>query len=210
MPLIEKWVVSYSPNATFAARALGRSARKIDHVAALVDPAIDDGTHERRGIAATVPVRDVSRSDLTAHLNADDGLHVLFHGVFDNVEPLLSELIDPNAPDDPLRATDLIAVPLAGRSLVVLSACESGRTDVRISNEIYGFPWALLAGGVEAAVVSRWRVDGTSNSNWMRDFYGAMAAGALPSDAARAAMRRMRASGPAHPYFWAAMQVIGR
>jgi CHAT domain-containing protein len=209
-PLIEKWAVSYSPNATFAARALGRSARKLDRVAALVDPEIEDATHERRGIAAMVPVRDVSRSDLTTHLNVDDGLHVLFHGIFDSEEPLLSELIDPNAQDDPLRATDLLAVPLAGRPLVVLSACESGRTDVRTSNEIYGFPWALLAGGAEAAVVSRWRVDGGSNSDWMRDFYGAMAAGALPSDAAKAAMRHMRARDPAHPYFWGAMQVIGR
>jgi CHAT domain-containing protein len=209
-PLIEKWAVSYSPNATFAARALVHSARKLQRVAALIDPAIDDATHERRGITATIPVRDISRSDLTTQLNVDDGLHVLFHGVFDNVEPLLSKLIDPNAQDDPLQAADLLAVPLAGRPLVVLSACESGRTDVRISNEIYGFPWALLAGGVEAAIVSRWRVDGTSNSNWMRDFYSAMASGALPSDAATTAMRRMRASGPVHPYFWAAMQVIGR
>ena len=209
-PLIEKWIVSYAPNATLAARALERSARKLERVAALVDVEIDDGTHEHQGIAAVVPVRDIRRSDLTTHLEVEEGLHILFHGSFDEEEPLLSALIDPNAPDDPLRAADLLAIPLAGRPLVVLSACESGRTNARISNEIYGFPWALLAGGAEAAVLSRWQVDGSSNSDWMRGFYGAMAAGALPSDAAGAAMRQMRASGREHPYFWAAMQLIGR
>ena len=143
-------------------------------------------------------------------MNQGDALHVLFHGVFDPEEPLLSALVDPNAPDDPLRAADLLALPLAGRPLAVLSACESGRTSTRISNEIFGFPWALLAGGAEAAVVSRWQVNGSSNSAWMHDFYSALASGAPPSDAAAAAMRHMRASGRTHPYFWAAMQVIGR
>ena len=219
-PVIERWAVSYSPNATFAARALSRPAHKFDRVAAMVDPDIDDGTHERRGIASAVTMVDAKRSDLiaqsrpadpsAAHAMPNDALHVLFHGVFDSEEPLLSALIDPEAPDDPLRASDLLRIPLAGRPLVVLSACESGRTSARISNEIFGFPWAVLAGGAEAAVLSRWRIDGSSNSEWMHDFYAAVSTGAAPSDAAATAMRHMRASGRTHPYYWAAMQVIGR
>jgi CHAT domain-containing protein len=208
-PLIERWAVSYAPNASFAARALGRPARKLERLAALFDAGIDDMTHERQGIEAALAVREVRRADLRTRLDAEEGLHILFHGVFDGEEPLLSVLRDPNAPEDPLRAADMLAIPLAGRPLVVLSACESGRTGTRLSNEIYGFPWALLAGGAEAAVVSRWLVDGSSNSDWMRSFYAAMASGSLPSDAARTAMRRMRADGHAHPHFWAAMQVIG-
>ncbi len=229
-PVIERWAVSYAPNATFAARALDRQTRKFDRVAAMIDAEIDDGTHERRGIASALTVVDVTRNDLTAqshpadpspglsspdhalpgHATPADALHVLFHGVFDSEEPLLSALIDPAAPADPLRAADLLGIPLAGRPLVVLSACESGRTGARISNEIFGFPWALLAGGAEAAVLSRWRVDGSSNSDWMHGFYAAAATGAPPSDAAAAAMRHMRANGRTHPYYWAAMQVIGR
>lgn len=219
-PVIERWAVSYSPSATFAAQALSRPSHRFDRVAAMVDPDIDDGTHERHGIASAVTVVDVKRSDLVAesrpadpspaHAMPNDALHVLFHGVFDSEEPLLSTLIDPDAPDDPLRASDLLAVPLAGRPLVVLSACESGRTSARISNEIFGFPWALLAGGVEAAVVSRWRVDGSSNSEWMHEFYAAVSTGAPPSAAAATAMRHMRANGRTRPYHWAAMQVIGR
>jgi CHAT domain-containing protein len=79
-----------------------------------------------------------------------------------------------------------------------------------LSNEIYGFPWALLATGVETAVVSRWVVSGESNGKWMRFFYGAVAEGAAPAAAAAVAMRGMRTAGRTHPYYWAAMQVNGR
>ena len=71
----------------------------------------------------------------------------------------------------------LLALPLRGMKLVVLSACESGVVQVRISNEIYGFSWVLLAGGAENAVTSRWRVDGASNGKWMQSFYSAIASG---------------------------------
>ncbi len=99
---------------------------------------------------------------------------------------------------------------MLAKELVLRRERESGRTGARISNEIFGFPWALLAGGAEAAVLSRWRVDGSSNSDWMHGFYAAVSTGAPPSDAAAVAMRQMRATGRTHPYYWAAMQVIGR
>src|SRR3712207_8552876 len=41
----------------------------------------------------------------------------------------------------------------SGLRLAVLSACEGARVGTRVSNEIYGFPWALLAGGAEAVVL---------------------------------------------------------
>ena len=63
---------------------------------------------------------------------------------------------------------------------------------VQISNEIYGFPWALLAGGAENVVTSRWRVDGASNGKWMHTFYAAIASGSTPAEAAATAMRQMR------------------
>ena len=91
-----------------------------------------------------------------------------------------------------------------------MSACESGTLKVRISNEIYGFPWALLAGGAKNVVTSRWRVDGASNGRWMQSFYASIANGSSPAEAAATAMREMRKEGRSQPYFWAAMQVNGR
>jgi CHAT domain-containing protein len=94
--------------------------------------------------------------------------------------------------------------------LAVLSGCETGQVGIRLSNEIYGFPWALLAGGVDAAVVSRWQVQGTSNQSWMRLFYSAVMSGESPAQAGAVAMRGLRAEGQTHPFYWAAMQVTGR
>jgi CHAT domain-containing protein len=91
-------------------------------------------------------------------------------------------------------------LPLQGMKLVVLSACESGRVEVRISNEIYGFPWVFLAGGVDNVVTSRWVVDGASNGKWMRSFYGSLASGASPAGAAAFAMRTMRKERERNPY----------
>ena len=193
-----------------ALRALQRSVRKISHVSVLTDPAIDDETEERSGIAAAVSVADLRLADLRRSRLRSDCLHVLLHGVFDQWEPLLSSLRAPNAAANPIRAADVLAWPIAGLPLVVLSACEGGRTISRVSNEIYGFPWALLAGGATAAVVSRWRMSGETNSLWMRAFYEALAGAMAPSAAAAAAMRNLHINGFSHPFYWAAMQVIGR
>jgi CHAT domain-containing protein len=158
----------------------------------------------------TVPATQALRDRLAASLAAADGAHLLLHGRFDDTEPLLSLLTDTAHSGPPIAAADLVGLPLRRLRLAVLSACESGRVATRLSNEIYGFPWALLATGVETAIVSRWVVGGESNGQWMRFFYGAVAEGAAPAAAAAVAMRGMRAAGRAHPYYWAAMQVNGR
>ena len=87
---------------------------------------------------------------------------------------------------------------------------QGGRVGARISGEIYGFPWALLAGGTTATVLSRWDVNGDSNGRWMGVFYRELAGSASAALAAAAAMREMRKGGVTHPYYWAAMQVSGR
>jgi len=92
----------------------------------------------------------------------------------------------------------------------VLSACQGGQVGTRISGEIYGFPWALLAGGTKATVLSRWDVNGASNGQWMGVFYRELAGGASLAMAGATAMREMRKAGVTHPYYWAAMQVSGR
>ena len=150
---------------------------------------------------------DVLPDKFSASIRGADGMHLLLHGKFDEAEPLLSTLRQNELGGANIPAADLIALPLNGMKLAVLSACESGRIGTRISNEIYGFPWALMAGGVETVVLSRWLVNGDSNSKWMQSFYEAAAGGASPAAAAARAARDMRRSGVRNPYYWAAMQV---
>ena len=123
---------------------------------------------------------------------------------------MLSSLAATRRADPPILAADLLALPQGGLQLAVLSACKGGRVGARISGEIYGFPWALLAGGTAATVLSRWEVDGASNGRWMGVFYRELSRGASAAVAAATAMREMRKAGVTHPYYWAAMQVIGR
>ena len=132
------------------------------------------------------------------------------HGEFDPDEALLSRLAPTRRADPPIDAAELTALPLHGLRLAVLSACKGGKVESRISGEIFGFPWALMAGGAEATVLSRWDVNGESNGKWMGVFYREVAGGAPVSLAAATATREMRKSGLTHPYYWAAMQVSGR
>ena len=215
--LIDRWVVSYAPNATMALDALTLAPPAIKRVTAILDVDIDDFTHESKGIEAvpglqlsTLYSSDVLPDKLGENLAEAESVHLLLHGQFYAIEPLLSTLTETSHRSPALSAAALLALPLNGIKLVVLSACESGTLKVRISNDIYGFPWALLAGGAKNVVTSRWRVDGASNGRWMQSFYASIANGSSPAEAAATAMREMRKEGGSQPYFWAAMQVNGR
>jgi CHAT domain-containing protein len=152
----------------------------------------------------------LSRSGIFEGLWRTDGLHILMHGDLNPNEALLSTLMPTGRPADSISAAMLMALPLSGLRLAVLSACKGGQVGARISGEIFGFPWALLAGGAESTVLSRWDVNGECNGKWMGVLYREVEGGASISAAAAAAMREMRKSGLTHPYYWAAMQVSGR
>jgi len=141
-----------------------------------------------------------------------DILHVNAHGFFETQgDPLLSSLRDivSGGSSTKFTAADFVAVPARSpdtRRLVVLSSCEGGVVGRRISNEIYGFTWALLVSGVPNVVVARWKLDAPENPEWIGQFYAALEAGRSPAGAAAAAMRAMR---DRPPHLWAAMQVFG-
>ena len=209
--VIDRWAISYAPSATMAVAALQAEARPVRNVTAMVDPAIDDNTKETVAVQASgAQLKTVTRNELFAGSWQADSLHVLTHGEFNSAEALLSSLRATRSSDPPIVAAELLALPLRGLSLAVLSACQGGQVGTRISGEIYGFPWALLAGGTKATVLSRWDVNGASNGQWMGVFYRELAGGASPAMAGATAMREMRKAGVTHPYYWAAMQISGR
>ena len=194
--VIDRWAVSYAPNATMAAAALQRPTRPVRSVTALVDPIINDVTGETANIQASgVGLATVTRSQLLEGAWRSDGLHVLMHGEFNPDEALLSSVAPTGRPRNSITAAGLTALPLRGLRLAVLSACKGGQIEARISGEIYGFPWALAAGGAEATVLSRWDVNAESNGKWMGVFYREVAGGAPVPLAAATAMREMRKSG---------------
>ena len=215
--LVQRSAISYAPNATLAVAMLEKPARIDLTVQAVADRTITTpeianiaaigAVHGRNGRTMTaLDAGAMTLAQLTAAADGAPVLHILAHGKTGKADPLLSEL----SLGQTLYAADFLGVPLDRTRLVVLSACESGVESRRISNELFGFPWALTIAGADMIVVSRWRADSTSNAEWMKRFYAALGAGASPALAAAQAARAAIAGGDAHPNLWAAMQVIGR
>jgi CHAT domain-containing protein len=221
--LIERMAVSYAPSAAFAARALQSKPLSVTAVTAVFDEeGIERDTGEILRIRENPLVKvtgirsqGLSRQAALQLLGRDENVHVLLHGRFNAADPLQSHIrlisTEPSREDNKITAAELLAVDCRHTRLAVFSSCEGARMNIRISNEVYGLSWALLVGGVDHVVMSRWRVQGGSNADWMASFYDNLVSGKVsPALAAAAAMRAMIAGKRSHPFYWAGPQVFGR
>lgn len=166
-----------------------------------------------------------------------DVLHLAAHGVLNNQQPLYSFLAlagqaaaEPKneaparnkaakpigTPEDGLlEAWELLRLPLKPR-LVVLSACETARGQVRPGEGVIGLSWAFFVAGTPTAIVSQWQVDATSTTDLMIEFHrqwrgGNGTARSTPAAAnalQQAALKLLRGQFR-HPFYWAGFIVIG-
>lgn len=111
--------------------------------------------------------------------------------------------------DSLATALELSSMDFQGTQLVVLSACESGRGDLRRGQGIYGLRRAFLSAGAETVVASLWKVNDQTTATLMRYYYQNLLRGDGRADAMDRAGQLQRRSYP-HPHDWAAFQVIGR
>ena len=124
------------------------------------------------GLAATAP-------EVLAALEGADVAHLAAHGSFRADNPLFSSL---TLADGPLTVYDLesLATP---PSLCVLSACESGLSDVRAGDELMGLTAALLSLGTATIVASVVAVPDEPTRTLMTAFHEQLAAGLRPAEA---------------------------
>jgi CHAT domain-containing protein len=108
-----------------------------------------------------------------------------------------------------VTALELAGLNLWGTQLVVLSACDTGRGDVRRGQGIYGLRRALVIAGAETVVVSLWKVNDETTRTMMEGYYRNLLAGQGRAEALKGAMLSLRAQHP-HPYSWAPFIAIGR
>jgi len=108
-----------------------------------------------------------------------------------------------------VTALELTGMDLWGTELVVLSACDTGRGDVKIGQGVYGLRRALVIAGAETLVVSLWKVDDETTRGLMEGYYRNLRAGQGRVAALRGAMRSLRATHP-HPHDWAPFIALGR
>ena len=211
--------ISYAPSATVLL-ALRRTAALGDaRVLALADPAVQGAALEVQTIARLFGKRAQTaadalplESDVKARVAGFDVVHLAVHGSFDAGEPMLSHLLlkAGGADDGRLTAAEMFGLPLAGNRLVVLSACETGRTETTHANEVLGMARGLLFAGAGALLLSSWPVQSEATSLWMQAFYEAARTQPLAQAARGAALRVKNAPATAHPFYWAGFSLLGR
>ena len=130
---------------------------------------------------------DESNADpktVLASLKGKSHWHFSTHGIFDLDEARRSALA--MAKGSQLSVGDLIETEDLGRPrLVVLSACESGLSDIdRIADEFIGFPGALMTIGARAVLGTLWPVDDCASAILTARFYDRHLKKMLPPAAA--------------------------
>ncbi|MCA9776001.1 MAG: CHAT domain-containing protein [Candidatus Eremiobacteraeota bacterium] len=103
--------------------------------------------------------------------------------------------------DKSLSLQEIFEAALNPGTLVVLSACETARSEAHASSLAEAFQIA----GASAVIASLWRVDDQATAELFRQFYSYIRDGHPPDEALTLAQRQMQESGPwQHPYFWGA------
>ncbi|NMO13515.1 CHAT domain-containing protein [Pyxidicoccus fallax] len=113
-------------------------------------------------------------------------------------------------PDNAMvTALELAGLNLWGTQLVVLSACDTGRGDVKLGQGVYGLRRAFIAAGAETVVMSLWKVNDAITRVLMEGYYRHLLAGQGRATALHQAMRELRRIHP-HPHYWAPFITAGQ
>jgi CHAT domain-containing protein len=133
---------------------------------------------------------------------------LVFAGAYTPV-PSGSSLIQPSPENALVTALELAGLNLWGTQLVVLSACDTGRGDVKLGQGVYGLRRAFMVAGAETVVMSLWKVNDETTRALMEGYYHHLLAGQGRATALREAMRELRRTQP-HPHDWAPFIAMGR
>ncbi|WP_245894914.1 tetratricopeptide repeat protein [Nostoc cycadae] len=115
-----------------------------------------------------------------------------------------------NNDDGVLTALEVAGLDLRSNQLVVLSACDTGKGDIKVGDGVYGLRRALVIAGSQTQVLSLWLVDDAATKDLMVKYYQNLQALKGRHEALRAAQLEMLNSQEyEHPQFWAAFVPSG-
>lgn len=211
--LAERSIISYAPSAAVLARCLKLAPANLEH--ALIAGVEDITTPMVRAEVEAVAGffkdgqllidDDLTIEALKQHSGGRGIIHLACHGRFRPDNPGFSSL---SFKAEELTVNDIYNLPLA-KSIIVISACESGLNDVVRGEELVGLTSAFFAAGASTLVLSLWRVNDASTVEMMTGFYEELVTGAGVAEALAAVQRRLIKRG-SHPYFWSPFIVAGR
>lgn len=95
-------------------------------------------------------------------------IHLSCHGDFNETNAWQSRL---RAADGDMHLGDLLMNPANGTDLVVLGACEAGKTQRSASDEPIGFAELLLQAGVGTVVSPVWKIDDLASLLFLTEFH---------------------------------------
>jgi CHAT domain-containing protein len=215
----ETFAISYAPSATVLASLSRQSTLKNGRLLAVADPNIHEAGDEVNAIGKLYPGRSkvvsqdaASTADVKSWVGDYNVVHLSVHGKFNSADPLLSYLQFKDTPPDGgrLTAAEMFGLPLQKNTLVVLSACETGRVEATHSNEVLGMVRSLLYAGADRLVLSSWEVNAGSTRLWMETFYQ-QGQNNSPAEAARLALVAVKSHPEySHPFFWAPFVMTGK
>ncbi len=146
-------------------------------------------------------------------------IHLATHGVLDNTHPLYSYLLLAKADGDMdndglLEAREIMSMNIHA-DLAVLSACETAQGRVGAGEGMIGMSWAFFVAGVRTTVASQWKMNSTSTSQLMVNFYQALKLdervnAEKKAEALRTAeLSLMKDARYRHPFYWAGFVMVG-
>jgi len=211
--LIEKKMVSYAPSATVLYQILHQAQPNLSAppvVMGLSDAGIPHAQDEAAAIAQLFPAADLyvgdraTLSNLTTQTTQPAFLHLATHATFRSDNPLFSAI---KLADGWLSVNDIYELKHAA-PLVTLSACETGRNQVGIGDELMGLCRGFFRAGSRALVASLWAAEDESTTQLMTHFYQALKADQPVYQALRTA-QTTTLSDRRHPYYWAPFMLTG-
>jgi CHAT domain-containing protein len=223
--LIDRLPIAYAPSAAVLGRVLQRAddRKGAKQPRALVagDPTLDlpHARLEAEQVAGFFNAKPflgerASKAALKPLMANRDIVHLACHGVFDVDEPLKSyvSLAGAKQPEKELTALEIMGLELRAE-LVVLSACQTGRSAIRKGDELVGLTRAFLYAGASSALVSLWDVADESTAQLMADFYGRLydkqeRSAESKAVALQKAMLELR-KVKGHPRYWAPFILVG-
>jgi CHAT domain-containing protein len=125
------------------------------------------------------------------------------------------ELAGPDDEDGVLTAEEVAALDLHDVEWAVLSACDTGRGEVRRGEGVFGLRRAFLLAGARTVVMSLWSVDDRSTRRLMDALYASrLDRHADTAESMRDAMlsvlsERRRRGLDTHPFHWAGFVAVG-
>jgi CHAT domain-containing protein/Tfp pilus assembly protein PilF len=145
-------------------------------------------------------------------------VHLATHGVIDNKHPLYSHLVLTRSDGDPendglLEAREIMNLNLSG-DLAVLSACETANGRISPGEGVIGLSWAFFVAGTRSILVSQWKVNSHSTSQFVMAFYSNLKSEhgqtRLAESVRNAQLTLLKTSNYRHPFYWAPFVLFGR